>query len=231
MAKEAAQPQDRSMEEILQSIKRIIAEEGVEEEAPAKPGKKAAAEEKPHKNGATDSGVLELTEVADEGEIESAPAFQESSFSMADAEESVASVRASASSSLLEAVDREEELPASPQEKEEFFAGHFADPFAVEESAASEPATPSKDVLDDIDSLLSNEAAGAAAKAFKALSSSAPVVRETHHSTGMPFRSGCTVEDLALEALRPMLKEWLDGNLPVIVERLVEREIKKISEN
>ena len=31
--------------------------------------------------------------------------------------------------------------------------------------------------------------------------------------------SGKTVEDLVKEMLRPMLKEWLDRNLPPMVER------------
>ena len=31
--------------------------------------------------------------------------------------------------------------------------------------------------------------------------------------------------------LRPMLKEWLDENRPQIVQRLVQREIDRISRN
>ncbi|MEJ0009072.1 MAG: DUF2497 domain-containing protein [Alphaproteobacteria bacterium] len=46
---------------------------------------------------------------------------------------------------------------------------------------------------------------------------------------GPVFRSGNTVEDLVLEVLRPMLKQWLDANLTGIVERLVEREIRKLT--
>lgn len=38
-----------------------------------------------------------------------------------------------------------------------------------------------------------------------------------------------TVEDLVKEILRPMLKEWLDKNLPEIVERLVRAEIERVS--
>lgn len=38
-----------------------------------------------------------------------------------------------------------------------------------------------------------------------------------------------TVEDLVKEILRPMLKTWLDDNLPRIVERLVRQEIERIS--
>ena len=34
-----------------------------------------------------------------------------------------------------------------------------------------------------------------------------------------------TLEDVVREALRPMLKSWLDENLPRVVERMVEAEI------
>jgi uncharacterized protein len=38
-----------------------------------------------------------------------------------------------------------------------------------------------------------------------------------------------TLEDLVREMLRPMLKSWLDENLPTIVERLVRAEIERVS--
>lgn len=38
-----------------------------------------------------------------------------------------------------------------------------------------------------------------------------------------------TVEDLMKEMLRPMLKAWLDENLPDLVERLVQAEIKRVT--
>lgn len=40
---------------------------------------------------------------------------------------------------------------------------------------------------------------------------------------------GVTLEDMTRELLRPMLKEWLDEHLPSVVERLVEKEISRIS--
>ncbi len=41
--------------------------------------------------------------------------------------------------------------------------------------------------------------------------------------------TGMTIEALAEAALRPMLKQWLDSNLPPLVERLVAREIARIT--
>jgi cell pole-organizing protein PopZ len=38
-----------------------------------------------------------------------------------------------------------------------------------------------------------------------------------------------TLEDLTREMLRPMLKVWLDENLPTLVERLVRAEIDRVS--
>jgi cell pole-organizing protein PopZ len=38
-----------------------------------------------------------------------------------------------------------------------------------------------------------------------------------------------TLEDLVTEMLKPMLKEWLDDNLPTLVERLVQEEIQRVS--
>lgn len=40
---------------------------------------------------------------------------------------------------------------------------------------------------------------------------------------------GLTIEAMMREMLRPMLKEWLDEHLPSVVERMVEKEIARIS--
>ena len=38
-----------------------------------------------------------------------------------------------------------------------------------------------------------------------------------------------TLEGLVREMLKPMLREWLDANLPELVERIVAREIERIT--
>lgn len=40
---------------------------------------------------------------------------------------------------------------------------------------------------------------------------------------------GVTIESMMRDMLRPMLKEWLDENLPSVVERMVEKEIARVS--
>jgi cell pole-organizing protein PopZ len=43
-------------------------------------------------------------------------------------------------------------------------------------------------------------------------------------------RIGLTLEDLVREELRPLLKAWLDSNLPALVERIVRAEIQRVIE-
>jgi cell pole-organizing protein PopZ len=42
-------------------------------------------------------------------------------------------------------------------------------------------------------------------------------------------RNGRTLEELVSELIRPMLKTWLDDNLPDMVERLVRAEIERVA--
>lgn len=42
-------------------------------------------------------------------------------------------------------------------------------------------------------------------------------------------RNGRTLEELVSELIRPMLKTWLDDNLPPMVERLVRDEIERVT--
>lgn len=61
---------------------------------------------------------------------------------------------------------------------------------------------------------------------------------ETHAAVGAAFGSlantmlsgsARTIDDLVKDMLRPMLKTWLDDNLPQLVERLVRAEIERVS--
>ena len=73
---------------------------------------------------------------------------------------------------------------------------------------------------------------GAATSAFARLNQAVqdsvppPAAHDPGPSVG---GQGKTVEDLVKEMLRPMLKEWLDRNLPPMVERYVEREIVRLT--
>ncbi|MGC1777066.1 MAG: DUF2497 domain-containing protein, partial [Xanthobacteraceae bacterium] len=66
-------------------------------------------------------------------------------------------------------------------------------------------------------SLISQEASSAVDSAFNALAQT------------VLAQNARTLEDLVREMLRPMLKTWLDDNLPGMVERLVRAEIERVS--
>jgi cell pole-organizing protein PopZ len=42
-------------------------------------------------------------------------------------------------------------------------------------------------------------------------------------------QNSLTLEDIVREMLRPMLKSWLDDNLPNMVERMVRAEIERVA--
>ncbi len=65
--------------------------------------------------------------------------------------------------------------------------------------------------------LLSRETSAAVDSAFNALAQTVLV------------QNARTLEDLVREMLRPMLKTWLDDNLPGMVERLVRAEIERVA--
>ena len=46
---------------------------------------------------------------------------------------------------------------------------------------------------------------------------------------GPTMSSGRTLEDVVKEMLRPLLQDWMDKNLPQLVERMVEREVQRLT--
>ena len=50
------------------------------------------------------------------------------------------------------------------------------------------------------------------------------------NAKGVPIGDGSqTLQDVVVELLRPMLRDWLDRNLQPIVARAVERELTKLA--
>jgi hypothetical protein len=72
--------------------------------------------------------------------------------------------------------------------------------------------------IDEDEPLVASHRADAAAGHFGALA----------QSLAMPA-GGRTLEDVVRELLRPLLKEWLDQNLPHIVEARVQAEVERIA--
>ena len=160
-----------SMEEILSSIKRIIAEEG---DTPARARRPARPAGPGARTTPAEEEVLELNEP-------------------------VAEV--------------EEPMPAksAPASQVATAADPIAEP-TIREAAAR------------VDSILSDRAAEASRQPLEALSRM--IVRpEGTASTS----ADNTLEGLVRELLKPMLRDWLDANLPSIVETMVAKEIARIS--
>ena len=77
--------------------------------------------------------------------------------------------------------------------------------------------------------LVSGAAAQATSSSFSQLSDTVEQKRSeaSHLALGAVEK---TIEQMVREALQPLLKEWLDKNLPGLVERLVAQEISKLVE-
>ena len=138
-----------------------------------------------------------------------------------DEPEQESAVEESAGDDVLE-LDMEAEMEPEPmmaEEPEPDFED--VDIGAVEEpESMPEPAPAPRFTAppaDDGDALLEDEVAGKAAGALGQLMGS------------MAIGNGATLESIVRELLRPMLKEWLNENLPGIVEAKVEEEVKRIS--
>ena len=65
--------------------------------------------------------------------------------------------------------------------------------------------------------MLSQEANKAISSSFAALSTIQSVMDKT------------TMDDMVTQLLKPMLKSWLDHNLPALVEKLVRAEIERVA--
>ena len=65
--------------------------------------------------------------------------------------------------------------------------------------------------------------------AAAAAASVAGLVRTLASDRALQVRAGGpTIEDLVRQMLRPLLKDWLDANLPALVERQVRAEIERV---
>ncbi|MFW5661119.1 MAG: DUF2497 domain-containing protein [Oceanicaulis sp.] len=199
MAQENAE-QEPTMEEILASIRRIINEDD------DKPAEAAAAAPAPQ------------PEPEPEPEPESEPEI------VADPEpEPVMDAEFDGEpepDDVLELTERVEEEP----EPEADQVAPVADDLMIvdrdeDEGFATAPAPAPAAPEEEEDTLLGETSASAAAGMFAALSNNLRVSND----------QGQTLEGIVRELLRPMLKQWLDENLPAIVEEKVQAEIERVA--
>ncbi len=195
---------DPSMDDILASIRKIISDDEARAQVSGAAGASAAANAQTSAQGpaARRDDVLLLTDLVEEPP-EAAPALQPTP--------------------LPQRID-----PAS--------AGEMPQP-AVPPIEAMEPTervtvmTPVEaPVKQPTETLIEPGVAGVAASAFDRLSQAVQesVPTPAAHDPG-PAVGGRNLEDIVKDMLRPMLKEWLDRNLPPMVERYVEREIVRLT--
>ena len=222
---QAVKAQEPSMEEILASIRRIIADDDASK--PAKAPETAAPPEQPA--AAAVPGRLAPRAPSPKPVTPPPPA----------ASKPAAPTPAATANSQDEIDAMLAELNAPPKTTAKPAATQSATPagvFDLTQSMAA-PATPppgltpsfriiggTSDVVlatkpepSPDRALISNETIAAVDSAFNTLARTV---------IGQNAR---TLEDLVREMLRPLLKSWLDDNLPGMVERIVRAEIERIS--
>ena len=250
-----AKVQEPSMEEILASIRRIIADDEATPPAAEKAASPPAAPAKPEKPAA--AAPAAKPPVMNDIPPSAIPAAQAAAAKpapppakpapppAAPAPAAVVSNSQDDIDALLNGLDEattpEEIRPPLPE----------ADVFELTDEMAMappEPAQPAFHKVEPHDDLEFSESAAARAlhrqPAFEPspLESSAPpqqiLSRSTVSAVESAFNSlahtvlsnnARTLEDLVKEMLRPMLKSWLDDNLPGLVERIVKAEIERVS--
>src|SRR5262245_7157270 len=211
MSQAAAKAQEPSMEEILASIRRIIADDKTAKPAPGAPeaGAAAAPVAPPSAAAEVDAATREPAPMS-QADIDAvlagfeAPTQGAAQASAAPAEqrgdmlEPIEALQAAASPAFRAVEPELEPPPVRPPLREP--AGPHSPLRHIEERP-----------------LLSNRATAAVTAAFGTLA----------HT--VLTQNARTLDDLVQEMLRPMLKSWLDDNLPAIVERLVRAEIERVS--
>ncbi len=195
-----AKPSEPSMEEILASIRRIISDD---EAKPAEAAGTPQAEPQPAAVAVIDDDVLDL---GAEAALIAAPAPEPAPAAPPAAfpdDSDVAFLEEQPAAPPLP------EPPAAPAEPAP--APYQPQPQLQPQQQAAFAAAP------DMASLLSDQASSVVTNAFGQLAST------------VLSNNARTLEDLVKDMLKPMLKTWLDDNLPTMVERLVRAEIERVA--
>jgi uncharacterized protein len=218
-----AKSQEPSMEEILASIRRIIADDDA-----TKSAQRAPEAPKPAAPPTTPSRPLAPTPSAVPPEPSVAELAPSPAPAMTDPAPASEPAPAEQSTDIL---DLTESMASPPPAEPEATSMSGAMPqfrtidggsdVGFDEAAEKAPSYPPVERREyrtpERVQLISNETSAAVDSAFNALAQTVLV------------QNARTLEDLVREMLRPMLKAWLDDNLPNVVERLVRTEIERVS--
>lgn len=235
-----AKVQEPSMEEILASIRRIIADDEAKPAAAEKPASPAAAKPAVMKD-IPPSAIAPAPKAAAPAPKPAppppAPPPPAPEPAASNNQDDIDAMLASLDAATPEADIR----PAQPEPEPDVF--ELTDEMALPEPApAPSAATFSKvEPQDDIE--FTEPKASRRQPAYEPpFENTAPARPILSHSTVSAVESAFnslantvlsnnarTLEDLVKEMLRPMLKSWLDDNLPGLVERIVKAEIERVS--
>ena len=232
-----AKVQEPSMEEILASIRRIIADDEAKPPAAEKPAPVPAKAEKPAAPAPAAKPAMKDIPPSAVAPPKAPPKPAPPPAAPPPVSNSQDDIDALLNG-LDEATTPAEIRPSGEAEAEVF---ELTDDMAV---AAPPPSFNKVDPADDIEFA---EAAAAKPPQRRPAFESPPVEtppsgpilsRATVSSVESAFNAlantvlsnnARTLEDLVKEMLRPMLKAWLDDNLPPLVERIVKAEIERVS--
>jgi uncharacterized protein len=202
-----AKSQEPSMEEILASIRRIIADDDASKTAQRAP-EPVKAEPPPAPPAARPSPPPAPTRPQFEADF--SPAIEEPEPAAADQSSDILD--------LTESMAAPTPMPQPSMPNPAQFRTIDGNSDVGFDEVSEKPAAPALPRGgEERGRLISNEASAAVDSAFNALAQTVLV------------QNARTLEDLAREMLRPMLKSWLDDNLPGMVERMVRAEIERVS--
>jgi uncharacterized protein len=244
-----AKVQEPSMEEILASIRRIIADDEAKPPAAEKPATPSPpAEAKPERPAAAPAAKAPVMKDIPPSTI---PAAQAAAKTVAPppVKPAPAPAPAPAASNSQDDIDAMlaglDEATSEAEIRPPLPDGEVFE--LTDEMAVPDPPKAAFHKIEPDDDLVFAEAAAARAvrrqPAFEPppLESPAPqqiLSRSTVSAVESAFNTlantvlsnnARTLEDLVKEMLRPMLKSWLDDNLPGLVERIVKAEIERVS--
>src|SRR5215831_132589 len=205
-----AKAQEPSMEEILASIRRIIADDDA-----VKPAPKAQPKPEPPPVKAAPPPP----QPAPPAPAASAPMGQDDIDAMLAGFDEAAAEEPAAPEPQEDVLELTEAMAAPPPEPQPSFRKIDGQQDVVFEEPAPPPRQSARARAPDEDGppLLSASTTAAVNSAFGTLAHTVLV------------QNAKTLEDLVKEMLRPMLKMWLDDNLPNLVERLVRAEIERLA--
>jgi len=235
------QVQEQTMDEILASIRRMISEGDARHVGPQAAELRSG---EPSRSGSNVAKLFGDDEDAPEPEAEVAEGAPDNVVELAIAqamEDAEAEVRADAAAAVISPIEEEHD-PARPTDAETGPSAAVASPVAPTSSAAPTPTASQSPAATSASPIArppsSTEEArpvpqdrrGAPAPLLSPRSDAVVSGAFNQLATTMLLSgSARTLDDLVEDLLRPMLRSWLDINLPPLVERLVREEIERVA--